>query len=448
MNAPDIAFLRWIWSLVVELLVGEAKADALIPLLLVGTPIFLLCRAMYCSWFKKLYLYTGDAGGQGRSEMGRVAWVVGLRHGLLQRIWRRHGWYCHRHPQAYRHGYAIAAIYIVGAALLLTMNYWRVILQLAWEIPSATHPDWGEPWPTMPGGNASLAVQAAVGLAARVFIALALWWCLKTWVLRGWPLTRHTEHIPTIPSHYAPLPGTAPPQLSDVDWSNPQALPIKRAGIGTEKEIKIYYWPKGHRGWFDPSVFVVAARGELEITPMGFLYHGASHTKLCETHGHIYRVPSSYYLETVAADATLAAQDNDAIMRAAALDVQRAAHISAEAVAREMREDNVTTTPPADCFEPVERVERIDLSEAGFKAVYEMLSEYEHADREEEIGKRNKIFRALNQKSRELFGEVLAGTAEPGSDLARVPKGTRRAFIERFTRRLESQRRTLAGDSY
>ena len=449
MSAPDIAFVRWLWSLIVALLTTDDKVSALIPLLIVAAIAATILRLVYTSWFKPLYLFTDDTGGQGRSELGRVAWVIGLRHGLLQRIWHRHGWYCHREPRAYRHGYHIAAIYLIGALFLFSMNYWRIIIQVWFDLPSAAQPDWGAPWPTMPDSPGGLLAQATVGIAARLFVALALWWSLKTWVLRGWPMTRHTDHIPGIPSHYAPLPGRAPQSLPEVDWASSQALPIKHAEIGTNEQVKIYYWPKGRRGKrTDPAVLVISDAARLEIAPGGFYYHGASHTELRERLGYIYRVPCNDYLETIAASAEAAGLDNDAVMQASARDVEKAVRMSAEAATREAREDNVTTTPPAVCFEPVERVERVDLSEAGFKAVYQMLAEYESADREEEIGKRNKVFRAINQKSRELFGEVLAGTAEPGSSLARVKKGTRRAFIERFTRRLESQRRTLAGATY
>jgi|TARA_Y100000310_G_scaffold281979_1_gene302874 hypothetical protein len=296
---PDTWLLGLLFQAFMDLGSENKRATGFITLFfMLAVPIKLFQLTLYQVWQRKIFLQPFMDDGGSMNELGRVAWPVGIREGLLQRIWFRHGWLCRKYPSVWQRGYSVSLYLALGAFMLFTMDYWSYLIVLAME-PAATtwivevkrEMGWfpaHRPW----------LLTLMVGLAARGCLLLSAIWFAKTFVVRG------------ILGNYWFWPGTPPSSLDDINWWDANALPfgfpelnnldIPVSAGNTVPPVVLYIRPRG--AWwsflFSPQPWVFQeAPGS---TKPAYIYLGESHGKMRQhpTSGRHFMVPSHHFLES------------------------------------------------------------------------------------------------------------------------------------------------------
>lgn len=295
---PDLWFLGLLWEAFLDLGSENARARGLIVLfLLIAIPVKLFQLTLYQAWQRKLLFQPHLAEGGGINEVGRVAWPVGVRDGLFQRIWFRHGWLCRKYPSVWRFGYVLSAVLALGGIITLTMDFWAFFYLMAtdaepgWVLQIKYNTGWWErhrPWP----------VTMLVGLAGRFLLAWSALWFAKTFVVKGF-----------LGSYYF-WPGDPPATLEAVEWWDPNKLPfgykefnqmeVAVSAGNTVNPVVLYVRPRG--AWFSfllsPQPWVMQ---DLPHTRRpAYTYLGESHGEVKQhpETGRYFMVPSGHFLSS------------------------------------------------------------------------------------------------------------------------------------------------------
>ena len=344
---PDAALIGFLWGLHWMTLTDDGfRAEGLLALaLFYGIFGTLFYYTIYARWQPRLFFLSGDKSGPARNEIGRVAWVNGIRTGLFQKVFFGWGEKCKERPEIYDQGYYISITYLIGSIMLFGTATTSYVILLFLE-PTST--SWIVEVKQSLGWYAShrpFLLTLAVGLAARYFMVMSGIWFFRTWVVRGWPMT----------GRYFPWPGTAPASLGDLDPSDVKSMPLgalKMAGIG---KYVVYVRPRrsGLEYLFNPIPWKFNRKPD--SLDGGWTYTAMSHGEIAHhSSGSIYMKPSDHFL-TSAGDWLPTAQGHIRTeLNRAQRDVQLAVKTSAEDQRRQIYDNEVSITPNEDAWEKIQ----------------------------------------------------------------------------------------------
>ena len=352
----DFTLLRFLWDLHIQTLTDDNfRAEGLLAIFVLYSVVGLIFYyGIYSWWQPKIFFLPGDAQGPARNEIGRVAWVNGIKTGIFQRIFFDYGQKCKDNPELYNQGYRVSITYLIGAIFLLSMNYITYLLMILFELEPTwiTHAKWQLQWDA---NHRPLYVTLFAALSARYFLVMSAIWFFKTWVVRGWPLS----------GSYSPWPGMAPKSLDDLDPSDIKKMPLGSLEMANKGKYVIYIRPRGSgfSHLFNPVPWSLSRMPDSRESD--WVYMKMSHGEIAhhDKTGQIYMKPSDHYLTTTEDWLPTTQQHIRTELTNAQRDVQMAVKTSAEDQRRQVYDNEVSITPDEESWEEITDYSPFEMDE-------------------------------------------------------------------------------------